>query len=99
MELSSSSIKKSLTFSKKKAFLMFRETETPKKFLIFQETELFIFQETSHISENNFPISKNEKNLLCKNFLYFGKWDSPVPSLKSLLYFRKELTKHENKTF
>ena len=65
MKLSNSNIKK---------FLIFRETETPKKLLIFQEAELsytsgnrnfkknLIFQETelSHISENG-------------TFLYFGK--------------------------
>ena len=46
MELSSSNIKKFLTFSQKKAFLIFRETETPKKFLTFQEKEF------SYISGN-----------------------------------------------
>ena len=39
MELSSSNIKKFLIFSQKKALLTFRETETPKKFLIFQKTK------------------------------------------------------------
>ena len=38
MELSSSNIKKRLTFSQKKKFPIFWETETPK---IFQETKLF----------------------------------------------------------
>ena len=42
MELFSSNIKKFLIFSQKKTFLIFPETETPKKFLIFQETE-FIY--------------------------------------------------------
>ena len=48
MEISSSNIKKFLAlilkfliFSQKKAFLIFRETKTPKKFLIFQEAALF----------------------------------------------------------
>ena len=49
MELSSSNIKKFLIFSQKKDFLIFRETETPKKFLIFQEREL------SYISGNGNP--------------------------------------------
>ena len=40
-EVSSSNIKEILMFSQKKAFLVFRETETPKKFLVIQETELF----------------------------------------------------------
>ena len=38
--------KKILIFSQKKAFRIFRERETPKKFVIFQETEL------SYISGN-----------------------------------------------
>ena len=41
MELSGSNIKKFLIFSQKKTFLVFRETETPKKVFVFQETELF----------------------------------------------------------
>ena len=58
MELSSSNIKKFLIYSRKKVFLLFWETETPKKLFIFQETEL------SYISGSNFPSSKNEKNPL-----------------------------------
>ena len=46
MELSGSNIKNILIISQKKAFLVFRETETQKKLIMFQETELFIFQET-----------------------------------------------------
>ena len=57
MGLSGSSIEKVFVFSQKKAFLIFWEMETPKKFLIFQETEL------SYISGNRNP----------KNFLYFRK--------------------------
>ena len=53
MDLSSSNIKKFLIFSEKKAFLIFRHTETPKKFIIFQETEL------SYISGNG-----NSKKIL-----------------------------------
>ena len=41
MERSGSNIKKFLIFSQKKTFLVFRETETPKKVFVFQETELF----------------------------------------------------------
>ena len=41
MELANSNIKKLLIFSQKKAFLIFWETKTPKKILIFQETEVF----------------------------------------------------------
>ena len=40
MKLCSSSIKKFLIISQKKAFLIFRERETSKKLFIFQETEL-----------------------------------------------------------
>ena len=57
MGLSGSSIEKVFVFSQKKAFLIFWEMETPKKFLIFQEIEL------SYISGNRNP----------KNFLYFRK--------------------------
>ena len=53
MDLSSSNIKKILIFSQKKAFLRFRQTETPKKFIIFLETEL------SYISGNG-----NSKKIL-----------------------------------
>ena len=59
MELSS--------FNIKKAFLIFRETETPIKVLIFQKVELFYIlgngnpKKTSYISGNDFPSSKNEK--------------------------------------
>ena len=50
MELSSSSIKKFLTFSQKKAFLTFGkwnflkfwETEAPKKFLVFSQKKAFL---------------------------------------------------------
>ena len=49
MELSGSNIKKFFLLSQKKAFLIFRETETTKKLFIFQETEL------SYISGNGNP--------------------------------------------
>ena len=54
MELSSSNTEKD--------FFTFRETETLKKLLIFQETELSYISETSYISGSNFPSSENEKN-------------------------------------
>ena len=47
--ISSSNIKKFLIFSQKKAFLVFWEMETPKKFVMFQEMEL------SYISGNGNP--------------------------------------------
>ena len=40
MELSDSNIKKFIIFFHEKAFVIFRETETSKKFFIFQETKL-----------------------------------------------------------
>ena len=40
IELSGYNIKKFLIFSLKKAFFIFQEMKTPKKFLIFQETGL-----------------------------------------------------------
>ena len=39
MELFSFNIKKVFIFSQKKAFHIFRETETPKKLFTFNETE------------------------------------------------------------
>ena len=39
MKLCGIHIKKLLTFSQKKAFLIFQETETSKTFVTFQETE------------------------------------------------------------
>ena len=64
-EVSSSNIKEILMFSQKKGFLVFRETETPKKFLVIRKPTIFIIQETEtlktfYISESNFPSSKNE---------------------------------------
>ena len=55
MELSTFNIKKFYIFPRKKAVLIFQETETPKKLLIFLETELF------YISGSNFPCSKSKK--------------------------------------
>ena len=54
MELSGSGIKNFLIFLQKKVIFIFWETETPKKFLVFQETELF------YISGSNFPSSKKK---------------------------------------
>ena len=88
MELSGCNIKKFLIVSQKKAFFIFRETEIPKKILIFQETEL------SYISGN-----RNPKRLLIfqevsfrarkKSFLYFNKWNFLAPSFKNFFYFRR----------
>ena len=48
-------LKKLLIFSEKKAVLTFWEKENPKKFFIFQETELF------YISGNPKNLSKTKK--------------------------------------
>ena len=46
IKLSNSNIKKLLTFSQKKAVIIFQESKTPKKLLIFsQEKAFLIFQE------------------------------------------------------
>ena len=60
MELSGSGIKNFLIFLQKKVIFIFWETETPKKFLVFQETELFYISGTSYISGSNFPSSKKK---------------------------------------
>ena len=72
--------KKCLIFSQKKAFLIFSETEIPKKFFIFQETEL------SYISGSNFPSTKNEKkknNKKKKTLLKANKKSAPKKFLVS----------------
>ena len=86
IEFSVSNISKFLTFSQKKAFLIFRETETPQKnpksSSYFRKQNFLIFRET-YISRSNFSSSKNEKNPLW----YFRKWKlkSLVPSLKTYI--------------
>ena len=105
MELSNSNIKKFIIFSQKKAFLIFRETKTPKQIPYISGNGAFLYfrkhkpKKSSYISGSNFLSSKDKKNPLLNNFLYFGKWNFLAPSLKSsytvskkkLLYFRKEL--------
>ena len=54
--------------------------------------------ELSYISGSKFPGSKNEKKTFLKSFLYFREWNVLAPSLKNVLYFRKELTGPENQT-
>ena len=41
-----------------------------------------------YFRKQNFCSSKNEKNLLRKNFLNFRKWNFLDPSLKNFLHFR-----------
>ena len=93
MELCSSNIKRFLIFSQKKAFLIFRETKIPKKFLIFQGTEL------SYISGNGSPKKLQEvtsraqkmkkKKTLWKIHLHFRKWSFLASTLKNFLIFQE----------
>ena len=65
MELSNSNIKK---------FLIFKESETPQKFLLFSQKKAFlIFQET-------------KKSLYFRNFLVFQE-ELPKPQKPKLLIF------------
>ena len=89
MECSGPNIKKFLSFSQKKAFLIFQEMElsyisgngNPKNLLIFEEVTFLAW--------------KMKK----KKVLYFRKWNFPAPSLKNFLYFRTELAKPEKQKF
>ena len=73
MGISDSNIKKFPTFSKRKLFLIFWETETLKNFLIFKKEEL------SYISGNRNPeklfffseLRKCKKPTLTKNVYFF----------------------------
>ena len=52
----------------------------------------------SYISGNiTFRARKVKKSAL-KNFLYFGKWKLLAPTLKNVLYFRRELAKPGKQT-
>ena len=85
-----------------KNIYLVHESETRKKFLLFQETELsyisgnrnpkklFIFQEVT------FRTWKNEKYPLLKSFIYFCKWNFLAPSFKNFSYFRREFEKPGN---
>ena len=76
-KLSGPKIKKFLIFSQKKAFPLFRETKSTKKFLIFQETEL------PYISGN-----RNSKKLLI-----FQEMKPCSRSPKKLLIFQERTSK------
>ena len=55
----------------------------------------------SYISGSNFTSSKKKKkknSLLLESFLSFEKRDFLAPSLKDILYFRKEFKKPNNQT-
>ena len=69
MDFSISSINKNSFIFLEKAFLIFRETETPpppqkKRNLVFQETELFYVLRNGNPKGSNFLSSKNKKNPL-----------------------------------
>ena len=70
---------------------------TLKKILIFLPKKVFLIflqMELSSPKIKKFLSSRNRKNLLRKNFLYFRKWNFLPPSLKTLkffLNFRREL--------
>ena len=52
MELSSSNIKKVVSFSQKKAFLIFQELETLKEFLIFSKKKaVLVFRKTETLKK------------------------------------------------
>ena len=68
MKLSCSNIKKFLLFSRKKAFLIFREIETPQKFLIFQETSYILETELSGLNITNFKVPSKKKFSFFKSF-------------------------------
>ena len=75
MESYSSNIKKFLIFFQKKAFLIFEETETPKKFLIFWN--FVIFQETKtlkhlHFRKKLFKLKKQKEHTLKKCLIFWG---------------------------
>ena len=93
MELSSSNIKKFLTLSEEKAVHIFQETRSPKKFLIFQKTEL------SYISGSNFPSSKKRKKPTLKKRLIFQEMKLFSLKLKKLLIFQEELPKPQKPKF
>ena len=78
MELPSSNDKKEIIFSQSKVFLIFWETEAPKKFLYFRKRNFFIFQETKTLKSffyfRNFASSKI-KRLIFKVFIIFQEME------------------------
>ena len=78
MELCDSKIEKFLTFSQKKAFLIFWEME--------------LFKKTSYILRNGtFQAQKIKKKNAVKKFLIFREMEHSSPKLKKLSYFRRKL--------
>ena len=75
MELSDPKIKKFPIFSQKKDFLIFWERETPKKLLIFMETEL------SYISGNRTFRARKKKKKHSKKLLIFQEMEFSISKL------------------
>ena len=80
-------------------FWYFGNGKPQKNSLYFRKWNFLIFHETFHISGSNFPSSKNAKNSLWQNFLFFKRWKFLPPSLKNFFYFRRELEKPKNQKF
>ena len=74
-------------------FFIFQKRDTPKKFQIYIRKRNFLIILQIELGE-----PKKKKTLLRKNFLLFVKWGFLAPSLKNVLYFRRELAKPENQT-
>ena len=89
--------KRFLTFSQKRAFLIFQETEAPKKIPYISGNGSP--EKISYNSESILKSSKNKTNSLSKSFLYSEKWNFLVPILLNFFYFRRELVRPENQKF
>ena len=70
-DLLCSNIKKILTFSQKKVFLIFEETETPKFFLYFENQKTNLYYINLYFMKGKFLIFKETETL--KKILYFRK--------------------------
>ena len=71
MNLSSSNIKKFLIFSQKKAFLIFREMETPQKYLVFQHRTIIRAGKRSKKITCVTSATQLARGLLLKKLTYF----------------------------
>ena len=97
MELSSSNIKKFLTFSQEQDFLMFWKTKNPKNFLYFLKRKLFLY----------FRKRKPRKNFLYlrkRKLFYISGNGNPekisyISGNGTFLYFRRNLQSPKNHNF
>ena len=76
---------------KRKLFLYFGKRKPRKNSLCLRKRNFF------YISWTNFPRSKKEKTPWKNFLLYLRKWNFQAPSLKIVLYFRRELAKPQAK--